>query len=85
MNHVNLSRIGVPTDAFLERLHRDNIEISFFGDSFFTALPGGVPLKNADDIIIGGAGISGLAANEDQAIANYLAEQLPDILTKHPL
>jgi len=37
-------------------------------------LPGGSILKNAEGVIVGGVGISGLAAAEDQQIANHVAE-----------
>lgn len=68
------ARMGVNTDAFLERLHRENIEASYFCDERLTALPGGAVLKNADGQVLGGAGISGLTSAEDQSIANALAE-----------
>ncbi|MDR3565681.1 MAG: heme-binding protein [Negativicutes bacterium] len=66
-------RMGVSTDAFLARLKRDEIEIGYFCDPLFTALPGGNPLKNKEGKLIGGVGISGLAASEDQVITEYLA------------
>ena len=40
-------RIGVSTDAFLARLHKEQIEAGFFGDDMLTALPGGNLLKDA--------------------------------------
>lgn len=68
------ARMGVDTDAFLERLQRENVPASYFCDPALTALPGGAVLKNAAGKVIGGAGISGLAPKEDQAIAAALAE-----------
>ena len=68
------ARMGVNTEAFLARLHRENIEASYFCDDRLTALPGGAVLKNADGQVLGGAGISGLTSAEDQTIANALAE-----------
>ncbi|HUJ13508.1 MAG TPA: heme-binding protein [Thermoanaerobaculia bacterium] len=65
-------RIGVPTQAFLERLRKDNLEASWFGDDL-CALPGGVPIKDGSGAIVGGVGISGLAASEDQVIAEAVA------------
>jgi uncharacterized protein GlcG (DUF336 family) len=70
------ARMGVNTDAFLERLHRENIEASYFCDERLTALPGGAVLKTAEGQVLGGAGISGLTSAEDQTIANALAELL---------
>jgi len=67
------ARMGVDTDAFLERLQRENIPASYFCDEKLTALPGGAVLKNASGVIIGAAGISGLAPHEDVAIARALA------------
>jgi len=67
------ARMGVTTEAFLERLQRERIEISFFCDPDLTALPGGAVLKSAGGRILGGVGISGLTSAEDQVIANALA------------
>ncbi|MDR3592003.1 MAG: heme-binding protein [Negativicutes bacterium] len=66
-------RTGVSTDALLARIQRENIEISYFCDPLFTALAGGNPLKNKDGQIIGGVGVSALAASEDQVITEYIA------------
>jgi len=68
------ARMGVNTDAFLERLHRDNVPASYFCDEELTALPGGSVLRASGGNMIGAAGISGLAPQEDQAIANMMTE-----------
>jgi glc operon protein GlcG len=65
-------RMGVSTDAFLARIQKENIQASYFGDDMLP-LPGGNPLKDASGTIVGGIGISGLAAHEDQVIAEALA------------
>ncbi len=62
-------RMGVSTEAFLERIRKQNIEASWFGDGL-CALPGGTVLKNGWAI-----GISGLAADQDQAIADHVAAE----------
>ena len=67
------TRMGVDTDAFLERLHRENVPASYFCDDKLTGLPGGVVLKDGAGELIGGAGISGLKPEEDLAIAAMLA------------
>ncbi len=67
------ARMQVNTDAFLQRLHRDNVPAIAFCDDKLTCLPGGSVLKNAEGKIIGAAGISGLKPEEDQAIADALA------------
>lgn len=66
-------RMGVNTDAILERLHREQIAIGYFCDDKLTPLPGGAVLKDASGAVIGGCGISGLTSAEDQIIANHLA------------
>jgi uncharacterized protein GlcG (DUF336 family) len=68
------ARMGVHTEAFLERLHRENIPAIYFCDDKLTALPGGCVLKDASGKMIGGSGISGLAPAEDQAIAHMMAD-----------
>ena len=67
------ARMLCNTDAFLERLRRENLPASYFCDDKLTALPGGVVLKNGSGEIVGAAGISGLAPQEDQAIAEMMA------------
>jgi len=68
------ARMGVSTEAFLARLKRDAIDIGYFCDERFTALPGGVVLKNAQGQVLGGVGISGLTSAEDHVIADALAQ-----------
>jgi uncharacterized protein GlcG (DUF336 family) len=67
------ARLGVDTEAFLERLRRENIEASYFCDERLTALPGGCVLKNTSGALVGAVGISGLAAAEDHVIGQMLA------------
>lgn len=66
--------MGVPTDEFLARLHKDKVEAIDFGDETLCALPGGHPLKNAAGNILGAVGVSGLAPSEDQSVAAAMAE-----------
>ncbi len=70
------ARMGVDTDAFLERLQRENVPASYFCDERLTGLPGGTVLKDAGGDLIGGAGISGLKPQEDLAIAHMMAEAI---------
>lgn len=67
------ARLCVNTDAFLDRLHREQVHASDFCDPRFTALPGGSVLKSTTGAVIGAVGVSGLKTEEDQAIANLLA------------
>ena len=65
-------RMGARTEDFLERIRKQNIEASWFGDGL-CALPGGAVLADGS-----GIGISGLAAEQDQAIADSVkAQALP--------
>lgn len=66
-------RMGVNTDAFLERLERENLQASYYCDEKLTPLPGGAVLKAMGGAVVGGAGISGLTSAEDQIVANFLA------------
>jgi glc operon protein GlcG len=70
------ARMGVTTQAFYERLQRDQIDARDFCDDKLTKLAGGSPLKNAAGKIVGAAGISGLTSAEDQEIANLLADMV---------
>lgn len=67
------ARLGVNTDAFLQRLLREQIQASDFCDPRITALPGGAILKGTSGAVIGSVGVSGLKAEEDQAIVDTLA------------
>ena len=67
-------RMGVSTDVFLSRLQQDNLNISYYCDSYLTALPGGNLLKDKSGKIIGSVGVSGLAVSEDQRITEYIAQ-----------
>lgn len=67
-------RMLMPTDQFLKMLTEKNFQASYFGDDTLTALPGGNPLKDAAGNMLGAVGVSGLAATEDQAITEAMAE-----------
>ena len=67
------ARMGVTTQAVLERLHREKIEIGYFCDPDITALPGGTPLKNGAGHLVGSIGVSGLTSAEDQVLTDVMA------------
>jgi uncharacterized protein GlcG (DUF336 family) len=67
------ARMQANTDAVKAKLAVDGVEIAWFCDEKLTALPGGAVLKTAGGAIAGAVGISGLASDQDQAIANALA------------
>lgn len=68
------TRMGMSTDAFLERLRSDNIDIRYFCDPLMTALPGGNLLKDKNGAVVGAVGVSGLKPAEDQAITESVAK-----------
>lgn len=70
------ARMGVPTDAFHERLQREKVLARDFGDDRLVALGGGAPLKTGAGTVIGAIGISGLKTDEDVAIVAALAERV---------
>ena len=65
------ARMGVSTADFLLRLQRDNLNISYFADDKFVAMPGGVPIYNDQQQMIGAVGIGGL--KEDGEVATKVA------------
>lgn len=71
-------RMGVPTANFLQRLQTENLEICYFADNNFTAMPGGVPIYNSASKIIGAVGIGGL--KEDGEVAEKVAKQIQQLL-----
>ena len=64
------TRMGCSTTAFLARLRREDIPIGYFCDPLLTALPGGALLLDSAGGVIGAIGVSGLAPEQDQEIAD---------------
>jgi cob(I)alamin adenosyltransferase len=62
------TRMGVSTADFLERLQRDNLNISYFADDKFVGMPGGVPIFNDRQQLIGAVGIGGLKEDGEVAV-----------------
>lgn len=69
------SRLGCTTQAFLQRLQKEQLDIAYFADSRFTALPGGVPVVH-DGKCLGAVAVGGLSAQEDHDAALAVAENL---------
>lgn len=67
------ARMGVTTQAVLERMHREKIEIGYFCDPLLTALPGATPLKDKSGALVGAIGVSGLTSAEDQQVTDHVA------------
>ncbi len=75
------SRMGCSTLAFQQRLQRENLELSWFGDEKFAAMPGGVPIFNAGKKLIGALAIGGISAQEDVEAAEALVAALQNNLS----
>jgi uncharacterized protein GlcG (DUF336 family) len=69
------SRLGCTTQAFLQRLQNESLDISYFADPRFTALPGGVPILH-NGKCLGAVAVGGLSAQEDHDAAMAVAECL---------
>jgi len=54
----------------------NNMELAMFACPGVTAMPGGTPIYNKEGTLIGGVGISGWSAAEDQMLADACAEFL---------
>jgi len=70
------TRMGMSTDAFLERLRTDKIDIGYFCDPLMTALPGGNLLTTSGGDFLGAVGVSGLKPVEDQVITESVAQMI---------
>ncbi len=62
------ARMGVNTADFLKRLQQENLNIAYFADDKFVAMPGGVPIYNDRQQIIGAVGIGGLKEDGEVAV-----------------
>ncbi|CNE75276.1 GlcG/HbpS family heme-binding protein [Yersinia frederiksenii] len=72
-------QLGATTDTFLQRLQNEQLDISYFGDARFTALPGGIPLLNANKQCIGAIAVGGLSAKEDHEAAVKVAQFMHEL------
>jgi glc operon protein GlcG len=62
------ARMGVSTADFLKRLQQENLNIAYFADDKFVGMPGGVPIYNDRQQIIGAVGIGGLKEDGEVAV-----------------
>ena len=67
MNTGDIGQLSQPGGPFY------NIEISNGG---LITIPGGVPLKGADGLVVGGIGVSGSTGENDHAVAEAGAQAL---------
>ena len=56
------------TENFHEEIVRRSLQISYYGDPMFTALPGGIPIVGKDGRTIGGIGVTGQTKMTDAAL-----------------
>ena len=72
------ARMGQPTAEFHERLVREHLALADFGDALMTSVQGGVPVRDKNGTLLGGAAVSGRRPEEDEATAFRLAGLLAD-------
>jgi glc operon protein GlcG len=63
------ARMDRTTESFGEMIVKRQLQISYYGDPMFTALPGGIPIIGHDGSTLGGIGVTGLIIGRDAAIA----------------
>ena len=64
------SVMGNDTGNIAERMKTNNMKSADLGDPNLVFVQGGVVIKADDGTILGGIGVSGLAAQEDEDLAN---------------
>jgi uncharacterized protein GlcG (DUF336 family) len=74
-------RMESTTEAFHDRLVRENLSAADFCDPGFSSLAGGVPVFDETGRCIGGVGVSGRKPGEDAELAARLAGMLTTSLT----
>lgn len=57
------------TENFHAEIVRRNLQIAYYGDPAFTALPGGIPILAADGTTLGGIGVTGPTQGRDAELA----------------
>lgn len=73
-------QIGIDTLIFKEALPALNMNISDFGSTDITTVQGGVCVRKPDTgAVLGGIGVSGRMANEDEALARVGANAVTNL------
>lgn len=57
------------TENFSEEIVSRGLQISYYGDPMFTALPGGIPIVGHDGKTMGGIGVTGKTKMSDALLA----------------
>jgi len=63
------ARIRTDTKAYADRLKSQGRSVTEFGDPNLLAAQGGVVITGPENTVLGGIGVSGLSAEEDEQIA----------------
>ncbi|MBL7119409.1 MAG: heme-binding protein [Dehalococcoidia bacterium] len=77
---VTSVQIGIDTSMFKQALPALNMNIGDFGSSEITIVEGGVCVRKPDTgAVLGGVGVSGRMANEDEALARVGANAVTNL------
>ena len=72
--------MGDDTGAIAQRMKEANRKNSDLGDPGLMFLQGGVMIKHSDGTVLGGIGVSGLAADEDEELARIGLNSIQHLL-----
>lgn len=76
------ARMHRTTKNLREYCISQNVELAMFACPGVTSMPGGAPIYNEEGTLIGGVGISGWSADEDQMLADDCAAFLLELMKK---
>jgi glc operon protein GlcG len=65
---LTAARLRRPSAAVGDAVRERGIDIGYYGDPRYVGFGGGVPIER-DGVVVGGIGVSGLAEDEDRALA----------------
>lgn len=74
------ARMHRTTKNLREYCIAQNVELAMFACPGVTSMPGGAPIYDAEGTLIGGVGISGWSAEEDQMLADDCAAFLLELM-----
>ncbi len=69
------ARMKQSTEAFHQRILREQFSLADFADPNMTSMRGGVPVCDTEGKVIGGVGVSGRRPEEDEALALHFVEK----------
>lgn len=67
------ARLGLATTEFHSQLQQEQLRAQDYMDQQLTAVPGGTPLFNSENRLIGAIGVSGHNNQNDQVLADAVA------------